>query len=44
MKDVGYNRTYQQCRDKIKKLKGDYKKEKDRIGHTGEGKSMWDFF
>ena len=44
MKDGGYDRTYQQCRDKIKKLKVEYKKERDRVGHTGEGKSMWDFF
>ena len=44
MKDAGYNRTYQQCRDKIKKLKVEYKKEKDRTGKTGEEKSTWDYF
>ena len=44
MKDAGYNRTYQLCRDKIKKLKVEYKKEKDRTGKTGEEKSTWDYF
>ena len=44
MKDAGYNRTYQQCRDKIKKLKVEYRKEKDRTGKTGEEKSTWDYF
>ena len=27
MREAGYERTYQQCRDKIKKVKGEYKKE-----------------
>ncbi len=44
MREAVYERTYQQCRDKIKKLKGEYKKEKDRHGKTGEGRSKWDFF
>ena len=44
MREAGYERTYQQCRDKIKKLKGDYKKEKDKQGRTGEGRTSWDYF
>lgn len=41
---AGYERTYQQCRDKIKKLKGEYKKIKDKHGKTGEERSNWDYF
>ena len=26
LNEAGYERTFQQCRDKIKKLKGEYKK------------------
>ena len=26
LNEAGYDRTFQQCRDKIKKLKGEYKK------------------
>ena len=44
MREAGYERTYQQCRDKIKKLKGEYKKEKDKQGRTGEGRTSWDYF
>ena len=44
MTDSGYERSYQQCRDKIRKLKGDYKKEKDRHGNTGEGRTTWEYF
>ena len=44
MKDSGYDRSYQQCRDKIKKLKGEYKKEKDRHEDTGEGRTTWEYF
>ena len=44
MRDSGYERSYQQCRDKIKKLKGEYKKEKDRHGDTREGRTTWEYF
>ena len=37
------DRTFQQCRDKIKRLKGDYKKIKDKHGKT-EDRSNWDYF
>ena len=44
----GYERTFQQCREKIKKLKQEYNKIKDKLNKTGEaGKKYlktWDFF
>ena len=36
LNDCGYERTFQQCTDKLKKLKGDYRKAKDHQGKTGE--------
>ena len=43
--EAGFERTYQQCRDKLKKLKGDYRKIKDKRGKTGEGRyPEWDYF
>ena len=44
MREAGYERTFQQCREKIKKLKGEYKKEKDKHNRTGEGRTNWDYF
>jgi len=44
MSEAGYQRTLEQCRDKIKKLKGEYKKLKDKCGKTGEGRRNWDYF
>jgi len=35
MREAGYERTLSQCRDKIKKLRGDYRKIKDAIKETG---------
>ena len=35
MCEAGYKRTLSQCRDKIKKLRGDYRKIKDAIRETG---------
>ena len=35
MRDQGYNRTGDQCREKVKKLKADYKKIKDKNNETG---------
>jgi len=35
MHKVGYKRTLVQCRDKVKKLKGDYRKIKDGHKQTG---------
>ena len=36
MSEAGYQRTLEQCRDKIKKLKGEYKQLKDKCGKTGD--------
>jgi len=36
LRDEGYDRTFQQCREKTKKLRQDYKKVKDKIKQTGE--------
>ena len=44
MKEAGCERTFQQCRDKIKKLNVDYKKVKDKKKKIGEGKTKWEFF
>ena len=44
MREGGYDRTYQQCRGKIKKLKGGHRKAKDKEGKTGEQPSTWKFF
>ena len=44
----GYDRSYQQCREKVKKLKKEYKKIKDKLNKTGvSGRkrlTSWDFF
>ena len=36
--EAGYMRFPEQCRDKIKKLKGEYKKVRDKKETTGEGR------
>ena len=38
LRDAGFERTGKQCREKIKKLKGDYRKIKDKRNKTGEGR------
>ena len=38
MSASGLERTIQQCRDKLKKLKSEYRKLKDEQGKTGESK------
>ena len=30
LREAGYSRSLEQCRDKIKKLKGEYKKVRDK--------------
>ena len=43
--EAGYTRTLEQCRDKMKKLKAEYKKVKDKRNETGQGRYPdWDFF
>ena len=45
MSEAGFERTAQQCRDKIKKLKVEYRKIKDKRKRTGEGRyPEWDYF
>ena len=40
---AGYNRTYEQCREKLKKLKAEYKKISDKRKETGQGSyPEWD--
>ena len=43
--EAGYMRFLDQCRDKIKKLKGEYKKVRDKRETTGEGRHLeWEIF
>ena len=43
MKDAGYECTRDQCWDKIKKLKGEYRKIIDKHGKTGKGENGGSF-
>ncbi|XP_077080711.1 zinc finger and SCAN domain-containing protein 29-like [Siphateles boraxobius] len=40
----GYYRTYKQCRDKLKKLKSDYRTIKDHNGRSGANRRTWKWF
>ena len=43
--DTSFERTGKQCREKIKKLKGEYRKIKDKRNETGEERlPEWDYF
>ena len=44
LKKTGSDKTAEQCRAKIKKLKLDYRKIKDKHNKTGEGRSTWKYF
>ena len=44
MAGAGFDRSGTQCRDKIKKLRAEYRKIKDKHGKTGTGRSSWKFF
>ena len=44
MREREYEKTADQCRIKMKKLKGDYRKVKDKNGETGRGKKTCKFF
>ena len=44
MQEQGYNSDWQQCRAKIKSLKGDYRAVKDHNGGTGRGRKTCTFF
>ncbi|XP_065904002.1 uncharacterized protein [Dysidea avara] len=42
---AGYNRTYEQSREKLKKLKAEHRKISDKRKQTGEGRyPEWDYF
>ncbi len=40
----GYRRTYKQCRDKLKKLKSDYRSIKDHNSRSGSNRRSWKWF
>ncbi|PIO32557.1 hypothetical protein AB205_0095370 [Aquarana catesbeiana] len=40
----GFERTSDQCRAKLKKLKGQYKKFKDDNSHSGNSRSTWRWY
>ncbi|KAF4106759.1 uncharacterized protein LOC131550929 [Onychostoma macrolepis] len=40
----GYHRTYKQCRDKLKKLKSDYRSIKDHNSRSGSNRRSWKWF
>ena len=45
MSESGFERTFQQYRDKLKKLRSEYRNIKDKQGKTGESKRKdWDYF
>ena len=44
MKKEGYNRDWQQCRGKIKNLKGEYRVVKDHNSGSGRGRKTCKFF
>ena len=44
MGEAGYQRTWSQCRDKIKKLKSEYRKVKDNNDETGKRRKAWKFY
>ena len=45
LSEGGFTRTLEQCRDKIKKLKAEYKKIRDKRDTTGQGRyPEWEYF
>lgn len=40
----GYHRTYQQCREKLKKLKSDYRSIKEHRDRSGCNRKNWKWF
>ena len=43
MKEAGYNKNAEQCRDKAKKLKSEYRKVRDKNKITGNKRKTWKF-
>ena len=45
LREAGFSRTLEQCREKIKKLKTEYKKIRDKRETTGQGRyPEWEYF
>ena len=47
LNDCGYERSFEQCREKIKKLKKEYRRIKDRLEETGRGRDeevQWSYY
>lgn len=47
MGEEGFERTFVQCREKVKKLKKEYRKLKDTLNETGQGRNKeveWPYF
>ena len=44
MEAAGYTKSGDQCSNKIKKLRFEYRKVKDKNGKTGEGRSNWRYY
>ena len=44
MQEKGSSKTSEQCRAKMKKLKLDYRKIKDKHNKTGQGRKKWKFY
>ena len=45
LREAGFYRTFEQCREKMKKLKAEYKKVKDKHEETGQGCfPEWEFY
>ena len=44
LREAGYERTVLQCREKIKKLRADYRKIRDSHNKKGTGRKKWKFF
>ena len=44
LEGAGYKRSWSQCRDKLKKLKGDYRKVRDHNNETGRERKVWKYF
>jgi len=43
--EAGFSCTFEQCREKMKKLKGEHKKVKDKCNETGQGCfPEWEFY
>ncbi|XP_061548467.1 uncharacterized protein LOC133410877 isoform X2 [Phycodurus eques] len=44
MASLGYERTFRQCREKLKKLKSDYRAIKESSGRGGSSRKTWKWF